>query len=140
MKITPLLKKYTLYLALLVIPTLVAVPAAYKYKDWKASHPGPQVAGEANTNEEVASLVAQIGKLVLLPEGETPTIATVTEKEKLSNQYFYKNAENGDKVLIYREAKVAYLYRPSINKIIQIAPVTVSEPSSVPSATPSAKP
>jgi cell division protein FtsL len=75
--------------------------------------------------QEQAQLIAKVGKLTVLPTGETPTIATVTDITKLKDQAFFANAQNGDKVLIYTQAKKAYLYRPSTNKLINIAPVNI---------------
>jgi hypothetical protein len=74
---------------------------------------------------EAQTLISQIGKLTDLPQGETPTVATVTDITKLKDQPFFTNAKNGDKVLIYTTAKKAYLYRPSTNKLINIAPVNL---------------
>ncbi len=74
---------------------------------------------------EQSQLIAKIGALTDLPKGETPTVATVTDISKLKDQAFFANAQNGDKVLIYTKAKKAYLYRPSTNKIINIAPVNL---------------
>ncbi len=77
--------------------------------------------------QQTEDLLAEIGSVVDLPEGETPTIATVQDSTKLKEQPFFSEAENGDKVLIYTEAKKAYLYRPSTKKIIGIAPVTIGD-------------
>ena len=55
--------------------------------------------------EENKKVIDAVGKLVLLPEGETPTIATVTDASKLkSQQAFFARAEEGDKVLIDRKS------------------------------------
>ena len=72
---------------------------------------------------EIGQLVERVGKHIELPEGEQATIATVSDVTKLSGQVFFARAQNGDKVLIYSQAKKAILYRPSIDKIIAVGPV-----------------
>ncbi|HSW78826.1 MAG TPA: hypothetical protein VLF88_02310, partial [Candidatus Babeliales bacterium] len=79
----------------------------------------------AVAQQEQQQLVAKVSTLTVLPAGETPTVATVTDITKLKDQPFFANAQNGDKVLIYTKAKKAYLYRPSTGKIINIAPVNI---------------
>ena len=79
-------------------------------------------------------LIAQVGKLIQLPK-EEPTIASISDKEKLKNQPFFQNASNGDKVLIFTKAKKAILYRPSINKIIEVSQINLEPPSVTSSAT-----
>lgn len=73
--------------------------------------------------DEATKLISKIGTLTDLPKGEQPTVATVTDTAKLADQPFFDSAVNGDRVLIYTEAKKAFLYRPSTNKVINIAPV-----------------
>lgn len=84
---------------------------------------------KSNSNEkdkkEAMAIVEQVGKLVILPEGEEPTVATVTDPAKLADQPFFENSEAGDKVLIYTTAQRAILYRPSNNKVIEIAPLNL---------------
>lgn len=77
----------------------------------------------AATQAEVKSLVSKVGKLMVLPGGETPTIATVSDPEALSDQTFFVDAKKGDKVLIYSGARKAILYSPDFDKIINIAPL-----------------
>lgn len=77
--------------------------------------------------KETADYVSTVGKLILLPEGEAPTVAIVSNKEKLSNQPFFKLAENGDVLLAYKTALKAILYRPMINKIINVAEISVGQ-------------
>lgn len=77
--------------------------------------------------QQQAELVALVGALVDLPTGEEPTVATVSDASKLKDQAFFELAQNGDKVLIYTKAKKAYLYRPSTDKIINIAPVNIGD-------------
>jgi hypothetical protein len=76
-------------------------------------------------------LIAQVGKLIELPK-EEPTVASISDKEKLKNQPFFQNASNGDKVLIFTKAKKAILYRPSINKIIEVSQINLEASSPAP--------
>jgi hypothetical protein len=84
--------------------------------------------------DEVANLTKVVGSMIVLPEGEMPTLATVTDKEKLASQPFFQNAENGDKVLIYTNSGRAILYRPSTQwykngKIVDVTTINVNAPA-----------
>lgn len=83
------------------------------------------VLGSTST-EKIQSLLEEVGEKIELPIGETPTIATVTDVTKLEGQPFFRNAKNGDKVIIYGSTKKAILYRPSTHKIIDIAPINMN--------------
>lgn len=83
------------------------------------------------------NLVEKIGTLIQLPSDENPTIATITDKTKLTNQPFFTPAENGDIVLIYTNTKKAYLYRPGTNKIIDVAPINSPTPTVIFAPSPS---
>ena len=72
------------------------------------------------SNVEAKALVSEVGKLIELPTSENPTIATVSDVTKLADQPFFAKAKNGDRVLVYTQAKMLILYRPSINKIITV--------------------
>lgn len=79
---------------------------------------------------EQEKLVADISKLTQLPTNEHPTMAKVSDITKLHGQPFFQNAKNGDVVLIYPKAKEAILYDPTSNKIVQMGPIMVNQPSS----------
>lgn len=83
------------------------------------------------TEEEIKNIVEKVGRLIELPSSEIPTVATVSNKEKLKEQLFFNKSENGDKVLIFTQAKKAILYRPKTNKIIEVSPINL-EPSQTP--------
>lgn len=84
---------------------------------------------------EAQTLVASVGKLMELPQGEQPTIATVSDVNKLKDQPFFAKAKNGFKVLIYTKAQKAILYDPQADKIIEVTTLNLAEPS-VAAATP----
>ena len=69
---------------------------------------------------------ALISKHMLLPTDEEPAYATITDKEKLDTP-FLKQAENGDKLLIYQNNQKVIIYRPSIDRIIDVGPVTIAD-------------
>ena len=79
------------------------------------------------SQQEVKEITNKIGEFLELPTDEQPTLATVTDQEKLKDQLFFKKAQNGDKILIYTNAKKAILYRPKTNKIIEVAPLILGE-------------
>lgn len=74
-----------------------------------------------------ASVIGAVSKLIVLPDGETPTIAEVEDPAALSGQPFFAKAKKGDRVLIYAQAGRAYLYDPVANKVLEVAPVTFGE-------------
>ena len=77
--------------------------------------------------QETDILKEEVGKLIQLPSDEEPTVATISNKEELKDQDFFKEAENGDKLLVFNNAKEVILYRPSIQKIIRVAPLYIDD-------------
>lgn len=107
---------------LVILVVLLTITSIYFYKK---STTNTNTASQA----EVASLVKKVGKLIVLPTEETPTVATVSDPAALKDQAFFAEAKKGDKVLIYSNAKKAILYDPVANKVITIAPLkTESNP------------
>jgi hypothetical protein len=117
--------------ALVVLAVLAfAGLMTFKYQDLK-KNPQKQVQAEQK------SLISKVTKLIKLPTDETPSIATVSDKEKLKEQAFFVKAENGDTLLIYTAAKQAILYREKDNQIVQVAPIAIdtATPGTTPAAT-----
>ncbi len=75
---------------------------------------------------EAKTLLDELGQKMELPQGETPTMATVTDVSKLDSQPFFKNAQNGDSIIIYSTSRKAILYRRSTHKIIEVAPININ--------------
>ncbi|MFZ1458608.1 MAG: hypothetical protein WAT17_01895 [Candidatus Saccharimonadales bacterium] len=78
-------------------------------------------------SSELEEAKQQIGRHMVLPTGEEPTLAIVEDTASLSDAYLKQYAENGDRVLLYAKAGRAIIYRPSIDKIVMVAPVTIDK-------------
>lgn len=94
--------------------------------------------GQVQVQSEVDALVAEVDKLIELPKDEKPTVKTLTdiEIEKVKDQPFFKNAKNGDKVLVYTNAKKVILYRPTEKRIIEVGAVNINQASPSPAGEP----
>lgn len=112
-----------LLLFLVIAAMLGSVYFYFKYQEAKSQT-------TTTSPQEVQQLLVSVGKLMVLPQ-ESPTVATVSDINKLKGQIFFKQAQNGDKVLIFPKNREAILYRPSLGKIIAVSTVSV-EGSSVP--------
>lgn len=109
-------------LNVLVIVGLAAFGGVYfkKYNDVKNMTP------EQIQQSQTDQYISDINKLYSLPKDEKPDVATVKDKEALKKQYpFFDQAENDDVVVIYKNAKLAILYRPSEKKLVKVGPVNV---------------
>lgn len=127
-------KKTALILGFITILLIALVPSYYFYSQYQRSQKLLQNPTEA-AKEEAKALIAKVSELIELPANEEPTVATVSDKNKIKDQPFFQKAENGDKVLIFTQWKKAILYRPSTNKIIEVAPINLGQP---PESSPSA--
>lgn len=112
----------------------------YKLKKIENQLHAQQADPQAESKKQSQELVDKVGQLIVLPKDEEPTIATVSDLDKLAGQAFFANAQLGDKVLIYYGAKKAILYRPSDNKIIELAPLVNNELSAPTATTPATTP
>lgn len=124
-----LIREKILYSCLALLVILAAVLAIWgigQSKNPRQQLPDKQQDSPALADSGTGQLIARVGSLMVLPNDEQPTVAAVTDLEKLKGQPFFAQAEVGDKVLIYPQAGKAILYRPSENKIVELAPLDVS--------------
>lgn len=111
---------------IIVITVIILGGGFYLYQSQKNQvEDNPQVA----LLSETAKIVEEVGKLTELPTGENPTITTITDVSQLQDQPFFKNAKNGDKVLIYINAQKAILYNPLTKKVTDIAFINIGTAS-----------
>lgn len=92
-----------------------------KYNDL-IEHPEQLAKNEAELYLEKAKKIDNT-----IPSNEIPEVQTVLDVSQLKNQEFFKDAQNGDKILVFKLAKKAYIYRPSENKIINSGPLITVE-------------
>lgn len=82
-------------------------------------------AEEAKVLQEV---LGKVSKLLILPKGEEPVMATITDAAALiKEQLFYAGSQNGDIVLMYQKALKAIIYSPERNMIVNVGPITPQE-------------
>jgi hypothetical protein len=86
----------------------------------------------ASARSETQILLEKIGQFIDLPTDEEPTIAEVKDLEKLKGKAFFSEAQNGDKVLIYSRNKKAVLYRPAIDKVIEVTSLGAKAENEIP--------
>jgi hypothetical protein len=87
----------------------------------------PQVPAQDQTKQEVQSLVASVGKLMVLPS-EEPLVATIDDPAALQKeQPFYAGSEKGDKLLIFFQARKAVIYNPARNVIVNAGPIIMQQ-------------
>lgn len=99
--------------------------AGYFYYQYQQALQNPN----QQTQQEIQEITQIISQYMELPD-EQANLATVTDKSKFVTQPFFQNAENDDKILIFRDAKRAILYRPSTQKIIDVAPLITDQNNS----------
>ena len=120
---------------------LVAIASALSYWSWGT---GTQLRAElkpVTASDDVDALIARIGKIIVINPDERPTVATVENADFLRSQNpdFYKDAQNGDRLLIWSDKAV--LYSTKQNKILSVlqirAPAGLTQTSASSSSSPS---
>ena len=102
----------------------------YFYKKYASIKKNPNLVAQ----EEVTRVTKLVSGLMTLPKEETPTLATVLDKEKLKDQPFFSNSKNGDIILIYTKAQKAIIFREKENKIINVGPISIDKKNGTPVA------
>lgn len=123
------LSKVLLIVAGIIVVALAAA-AIYFFMKYQGIKKNPNQVAQAEVNR----IVKLVGQLMTLPNDESPTLATVQDKSKLSDQPFFASAQNGDVILIYTKAKKAIVYREKGNKIINVGPISIDQKNGTPVA------
>ncbi len=120
-------KDKTLLSILIVVVIAVLAGAGFLYVQYqntakelkKVKSQVSAQAGAAVRQDEAKKYVTELGKIVRLPD-ETPSIASITDASKLKDQAFFKDAKNGDVLLVFSKSGKVILYDPVNKKIVDM--------------------
>lgn len=116
-------------LSFVIIIVLLATAAVLALKNSFSKPSSPTGVSSHFSPDDPSALVNRVASHILVQEDEVPRIAVVQDVENLRHQspYFYKNAEQGDRVLVWSDKVV--LYSVSRDRILAVLPVTFPVPS-----------
>ena len=79
----------------------------------------PDNATTQSASTDAEQVITQLGTHMLLPESEHPVVASIKDVEKLQeSSAFYKNAENGDRLIVFPQTKKAVIFSTDDNIIV----------------------
>jgi len=82
---------------------------------------------EERAKQELASAIARVSKIMILPQDDQPVLATVTDaKTLIAQQTFFAGSINGDQLLLFPKSMKAVIWSPSRSKIINVGPIEQS--------------
>ncbi len=122
------LSRRTIMLIVGIIVVLVMLLAAIALGRDSDNSAAPSSMNSQDT--EAKQLYEKIGKTVLLPVNEIPTVANVSKEELAQQQTGLTDIQENDKVLLFAKSRKAVVYRPSIDKVVAV--VTLANPDSTP--------
>lgn len=100
----------------LTVIALCLAGAWYFYDRYERLANDPQIKAQL----EAAKLLSDLSAIIELPQGELPSIATVSDTSKLAADPFFEKAQNGDVLIVYAQTARAFLFRPSAKKLINV--------------------
>jgi hypothetical protein len=115
------------FIAFVFVATITGVNGVLLYLNYQNQNQTP-AAQTPKTNEEIAQeVIKSFGEIYQIPEGENPTVILVTDAETLRAKQpeFYGNAQNGDHVIVVFSSKLAFIFRASEKKIINVSQVSI---------------
>jgi hypothetical protein len=120
------MKKILSVVVWFVIGVAVGAGALFVWNNYVVKNPA-KIASQME-EAQVKEIVAKVGKIIILPTGEEPVVATINDATSLvKEQPFYKGAKNGDVVLVYQKAAKAIVYSPERNVIVNVGPIFLQD-------------
>lgn len=124
--------KYWKILLAVIILAVAFTPTFYFYRRYQSLQ--KNIPTQNSLDDENKKLIIKLSEILDLPSGETPTVAVVTDPEKLKDQPFFAKAKKGDKVIIYPNARQAILYDAGRNKILEYNRINLADSTNAPLA------
>lgn len=87
-------------------------------KDLKKNPP------QVSVEEENKRVLEAVAKLYKLPDEAPSDVGKITNKDELKDEFF-TDAQNGDYLLLFKNAKLAIIYRESEGRIIKSGPLII---------------
>ena len=122
-KVISFIKKPVGILTILLVVALGGL--GYYYEKYNAVTKDPSTIAKEKAEDakkKTDAVVKKISDLMILSNTDNAVLATITDKSKLAGQKFFDVAENGDELVLFPNMMKAVIYRPSINKIIDVGP------------------
>lgn len=119
-------RKITPFIIWFIVGLLVGAGSLFAWNLYMVKNPA-KVASQVE-QAQIKELIAKVGKLIILPTGEEPVVATINDAAALiKDQVFYKGARNGDVVIVYQKASKAIVYSPERNVIVNVGPIFLQD-------------
>ena len=115
-------KIFTKRNSIVILFVVLLIACIYFFVQYRKLSRTPDVIAK----EKTAEVIKKISELAIVPNDPGAVLATVTDITKLKDQHFFANAQNGDQIVIFPSVMKAVLYRPSINRIVDIGPLSSS--------------
>ncbi|MHB8830741.1 MAG: LytR C-terminal domain-containing protein [Patescibacteria group bacterium] len=132
--------KMTIYIVLLIVVVLTAFALMINQKlkakptptgqKTEATAQAPSNEGKSMEKSDVVALINRVASLILVKSDEEPTVATVQDADALrkSSPIFYKDAQNGDRLLVWSDKAV--LYSTKLDKLLAVMPMPAAQETS----------
>lgn len=90
-------------------------------------------AGAKLTDAQVQQVIERVGKYMVLPSGENPSVVVISDAAtRAEQQSFYRGAKDGDLLIVYSSR--AIIYDAKANKLVNVGPIQQNTATPVPSA------
>lgn len=117
-----------LTIAVIVIVLVTALVLGFK-QAWsgpsKESEKAASPSASTSAPEGIRELIEKVSRHIAVNPGEDPTVATIQDISilKQQNPAFYKDAQNGDRLLVWTDKAV--LYSPTRDVILAVLPISL---------------